>query len=55
MHSSSDQFGYIEDPVFQVAIVIYLGQLHLLMVLVVGRFIGKKCAQLDQYGEQSWH
>ena len=50
LHSPPDQFGYIEDPVFQVAVATYLGQPCPLMQPLVGRFFGKKGKRLDKYG-----
>jgi len=48
--SPPDPFGYIEDPVYQVAMTTYLGQPCPLMTPLVGRFFGKKGTHLDQYG-----
>jgi hypothetical protein len=48
--SPPDQFGYMEDPVFQVMIVTYLGQPCPIMAPLVGRYFGKNGAQLDRFG-----
>jgi hypothetical protein len=50
LHSPPDQFGYMESPVFQVALTTYLGQACPLMAPVVGRYFGKKGDALDKYG-----
>ena len=50
LHSPPDHFGYMEDPVFQVAWTTYLGQACPLMAPVVGRYFGKNGDVLDKYG-----
>ena len=52
LHSPPDQFGYMEDPVFQVGILAtYLGQPCPLIAPVVGQFFGKTGQRpLDEYG-----
>jgi hypothetical protein len=48
--SPLDQLAYMEDEVFQVGITTYLGQPCPVMVLVMGRYFGKRGEQLDWYG-----
>ena len=50
LHSPPDQFGYIEDQIFPVAVAQYLGQPCPMMAPVVGRFFGKDGQVLDEYG-----
>ena len=50
LHSPPDQYGYMEDEVFQVALATYLGQPCPIMAPLVGRYFGKKGKQLDKYG-----
>jgi hypothetical protein len=45
-----NQFGFIEDPIFQVATATYLGQPCPIMQPLAGRYFGKKGQQLDKYG-----
>ena len=46
-----DRLGYIENPLVQVAVAIYLRQPFQMMAPVVGYLFGKKGKQLDRYGE----
>ena len=48
--SPPDHFGFMEDPVFQVALSTYVGQPCPLMAPVVGRFFGNNGQKLDKYG-----
>ena len=48
--SPPDHFGYMEDPIFQVAVTIYFGQACLLITPLIGRYFGKKGQVLDKYG-----
>ena len=48
--SPPDRLGYIESPVFQVAVATSLGQPCPLMAPLVGRFFGKAGSQLDEHG-----
>ena len=50
LHSPPDPLGYMEDPIVQVALTTYLGQLYPLMSLVKGCFFGKKGEWLDARG-----
>ena len=50
LHLPPDQFGYIEDPIFQVAWTTDLGQACPLLAPVVGRYFAKKGEVLDKYG-----
>ena len=47
IHSPPDQYGFIEDPIFQVASATYLSQPCPHMQPIVGRYFGKKGQQLD--------
>ena len=48
--SPPDEFGYMEDPQFQIALATYLGQSCPVLAPVVGQYFGKKGVVLDQYG-----
>ena len=40
--SPPDHFGYMEDPILQVALATYVGQAYPLIMPVVGRYFEKK-------------
>ena len=48
--SPPDQFGYMEDPIVQVAFTTYLGQPCPYMAPLVGRYFGRNGQKLDQFG-----
>ena len=45
-----DRIGYIDSPVFQVAMATYLGQPYPLMVPLVGHSFGENAKRLDLFG-----
>ena len=50
LQSPPDSIGYMGDNIFQIAMTTYLGQPCPIMAPVVGRYFGKKGAQVDRYG-----
>ena len=48
--SPPDCLGYVKRPLFQVAVLTYLGQPCPLMAPLVGHYFGKKESQLDGFG-----
>ena len=49
LHAPPDQFGFLEDNIFQVTLATYLGQACLAMEPLLGRYFGKQGARLDKY------
>ena len=49
LQSPSDAIRYMGDNMFQVARTPYLGQPCPILVPLVGRYFGRKCAQVGRY------